>query len=277
MTRTALITGIAGQHGSYLADLLLERGYAVHGIGRRAAGKADSHVARLIDRGLVSMHGGDLADAGSLSRLVAELRPDESEETRFHPRSPYGVAKLFGHWITVNYREAHGLHASSGILFNHESPRRGESFVTRKVTLAIAAIRAGRQQSVRLGNLDAQRDWGHARDYVEGMWLMLQQDVPDDHVLATGETRTVRAFVEAAFTVAGMPLTFEGAGLAEVGRDRDGVVRVEIAREYYRPAEVELLIGDPRKARDRLGWSARTSFAELVREMVEEDLRSDAQ
>jgi len=340
VTKKALITGITGQDGSYLADLLLERGYEVHGLGRRVSGNAQRHVAGLIQRGEVRMHGGDLTDAVSLSRTVAELAPDEiynlaaqshvavsfespeytantnavgvmrvleairhaglndktrfyqastsemfgkvqevpqSEETSFYPRSPYGVAKLFGHWITVNYRESYGLHASSGILFNHESPRRGETFVTRKVTLAIAAIKAGQQQSVKLGNLEAQRDWGHARDYVEGMWLMLQQDEPDDYVLATGETRSVRAFVEIAFAAADMPLTFEGEGLAEVGRDRDGVVRVEIAREFYRPAEVDLLIGNPAKARERLGWSTTTSFEELVREMVEADLGGSSQ
>lgn len=335
MTKKALITGITGQDGSYLADLLLERGYEVHGLGRRVSGNAQRHVAGLIQRGEVKMHGGDLTDAVSLSRTVAELAPDEiynlaaqshvavsfespeytantnavgvmrvleairhaglikhsrfyqastsemfgkvkavpqNEDTPFYPRSPYGVAKLFGHWITVNYRESYGMHASSGILFNHESPRRGETFVTRKVTLAIAAIKMGRQQSVKLGNLDAQRDWGHARDYVEGMWLMLQQEQPDDYVLATGHTHSVRAFVELAFEVAGMPLIFEGKGAAEVGRDRDGVVRCEVSPEFYRPSEVDLLIGDAAKAANGLGWLPRTSFEQLVREMVEADL-----
>ena len=335
MTKKALITGITGQDGSYLADLLLERGYEVHGLGRRVSGNAQRHVAGLIQRGEVKMHGGDLTDAVSLSRTVAELAPDEiynlaaqshvavsfespeytantnavgvmrvleairhaglikhsrfyqastsemfgkvkavpqNEDTPFYPRSPYGVAKLFGHWITVNYRESYGMHASSGILFNHESPRRGETFVTRKVTLAIAAIKMGRQQSVKLGNLDAQRDWGHARDYVEGMWLMLQQEQPDDYVLATGHTHSVRAFVELAFEVAGMPLIFEGKGAAEVGRDRDGVVRCEVSPEFYRPSEVDLLIGDAAKAANGLGWAPRTSFEQLVREMVEADL-----
>ena len=335
MTKKALITGITGQDGSYLADLLLERGYEVHGLGRRVSGNAQRHVAGLIQRGEVKMHGGDLTDAVSLSRTVAELAPDEiynlaaqshvavsfespeytantnavgvmrvleairhaglikhsrfyqastsemfgkvkavpqNEDTPFYPRSPYGVAKLFGHWITVNYRESYGMHASSGILFNHESPRRGETFVTRKVTLAIAAIKMGRQQSVKLGNLDAQRDWGHARDYVEGMWLMLQQEQPDDYVLATGHTHSVRAFVELAFEVAGMPLIFEGKGAAEVGRDRDGVVRCEVSPEFYRPSEVDLLIGDAAKAANELGWLPRTSFEQLVREMVEADL-----
>ena len=196
----------------------------------------------------------------------------QDEDTPFYPRSPYGVAKLFGHWITVNYRESYGMHASSGILFNHESPRRGETFVTRKVTLAIAAIKAGRQQSVMLGNMDAQRDWGHTRDYVEGMYLMLQQDEPEDYVLATGHTNSVRAFVELAFAAAGMPLTFEGEGVDEVGRDTGGVVRCEVSTDFYRPAEVELLIGSPAKAKAKLGWVPATSFEELVREMVEADL-----
>ncbi|MEO5640634.1 MAG: GDP-mannose 4,6-dehydratase [Sphingomicrobium sp.] len=335
MTKKALITGITGQDGSYLADLLLAKGYEVHGLGRRVSGNAQRHVAGLIQRGEVKMHGGDLTDAVSLSRTVADLAPDEiynlaaqshvavsfespeytantnavgvmrvleairhaglidktrfyqastsemfgkvqavpqDEDTPFYPRSPYGVAKLFGHWITVNYRESYGMHASSGILFNHESPRRGETFVTRKVTLAIAAIKAGRQKSVKLGNLDAQRDWGHARDYVEGMYLMLQQEQPEDYVLATGHTHSVRAFVELAFEVAGMPLTFEGEGVEEVGRDAEGKVRCEVSTEFYRPAEVDLLIGNPGKARDKLGWVPATSFGELVREMVEADL-----
>jgi len=330
-----LITGITGQDGSYLADLLLTKGYEVHGLGRRVSGNAQRHVAGLIQRGEVKMHGGDLTDAVSLSRTVADLAPDEiynlaaqshvavsfespeytantnavgvmrvleairhagliektrfyqastsemfgkvqavpqDEDTPFYPRSPYGVAKLFGHWITVNYRESYGMHASSGILFNHESPRRGETFVTRKVTLAIAAIKAGRQHSVKLGNLDAQRDWGHARDYVEGMWLMLQQEHPDDYVLATGHTHSVRSFVELAFEVAGMPLTFAGDGVDEVGRDRDGVVRCEVSTEFYRPSEVDLLIGNSAKAARKLGWLPRTSFEQLVGEMVEADL-----
>ncbi len=335
MTKKALITGITGQDGSYLADLLLERGYEVHGLGRRVSGNAQRHVAGLIQRGEVKMHGGDLTDAVSLSRTVAELAPDEiynlaaqshvavsfespeytantnatgvmrvleairhagltkktrfyqastsemfgkvqavpqDEQTSFYPRSPYGVAKLFGHWITVNYRESYDMHASSGILFNHESPRRGETFVTRKVTLAIAAIKAGLQQSVKLGNLDAKRDWGHARDYVEGMWLMLQQDEPDDYVLATGTTHSVRDLVELAFAAADMPLTFEGKGVDEVGRDRDGVIRCEVSPEYYRPAEVDLLIGNPAKAARKLGWTPKISFEKLVEEMVEADL-----
>ena len=335
MTKKALITGITGQDGSYLADLLLAKGYEVHGLGRRVSGNAQKHVAGLIQRGEVKMHGGDLTDAVSLSRTVADLAPDEiynlaaqshvavsfespeytantnavgvmrvleairhagliehtrfyqastsemfgkvrsvpqDENTPFYPRSPYGVAKLFGHWITVNYRESYGMHASSGILFNHESPRRGETFVTRKVTLAIAAIKAGRQQSVRLGNMDAQRDWGHARDYVEGMYLMLQQGQPDDYVLATGHTHSVRSFVELAFAAAEMPLTFEGEGVNEVGRDAKGVVRCEVSTEFYRPAEVDLLIGCPVKAKEKLGWVPATTFQELVREMVEADL-----
>lgn len=335
MTKRALVTGVTGQDGSYLTEFLIERGYEVHGIGRRVSSPAQKHIADMIDRGVVRMHGGDMVDSGALARIVGEVAPDEvynlaaqshvavsfespeytananatgvlrlleairqagaaehcrfyqastsemfgkvqqipqSETTPFHPRSPYGVAKLFGHWITINYRESYAMHASSGILFNHESPRRGAQFVTRKITLAIAAIRAGRQKMVKLGNLDARRDWGHARDYVEGMWLMLQQPEPDDYVLATGETHSVRSFAERAFAVAGMPLTFEGEGENEVGRDSSGTVRVAVAPQFYRPAEVDLLIGDNRRARERLGWSPRTSFEQLIEEMVRADL-----
>jgi GDPmannose 4,6-dehydratase len=204
---------------------------------------------------------------------MAEEVP-QSETTRFHPRSPYGVAKLYAHWITVNYREAYGLHASSGILFNHESPIRGEAFVTRKITSAAAAIRNGLQECLFLGNIDAQRDWGHARDFVEGMWLMLQQDSADDYVLATGETRTVREMTEVAFEKAGLPIVWEGEGTDEVGRcARSGKTLVQIDRSYYRPAEVDLLLGDSSKARRVLGWKPRTSFSELVGEMVEADLQ----
>lgn len=335
MTKRALITGITGQDGSYLAEFLIERGYEVHGLGRRVSSPAQKHIADMIERGVVKMHGGDMVDSGALARTVAEIAPDEvynlaaqshvavsfespeytananatgvlrlleairqagaekhcrfyqastsemfgkvqevpqRETTPFHPRSPYGVAKLFGHWITINYRESYGMHASSGILFNHESPRRGAQFVTRKITLAIAAILAGRKKTVKLGNLDARRDWGHARDYVEGMWLMLQQPEPDDYVLATGETHSVRSFAERAFAIAGMPLTFEGSGESEVGRDADGEVRVAVAPQFYRPAEVDLLIGDTSKARERLGWSPRTGFEQLIEEMVRADL-----
>jgi GDPmannose 4,6-dehydratase len=196
----------------------------------------------------------------------------QNEQTPFRPRSPYAAAKLYAYWIVVNYREAYGLHASNGILFNHESPLRGETFVTRKITRAVAAIEAGQQERVYLGNLDARRDWGHARDYVEGMWSMLQQERPDDYVLATGETRSVREFAELAFAEIGVGLVWQGAGLTEIGRDgRNGAVRVEVDARYFRPTEVDLLIGDASKARRAFGWQPRLSFQAMVREMVEAD------
>jgi len=212
------------------------------------------------------------ASTSEMFGLVRET--PQRETTPFHPRSPYGVAKLYAHWITVNYREAYGLHASSGILFNHESPLRGETFVTRKITRAIAAIRAGQQEHLYLGNLEAQRDWGHARDYVEGMWMMLQQSQPDDYVLATGETHSVREFTERAFALAGLELAWEGKEVEEVGRcAKSGRTLVRIDPRYYRPAEVELLLGDASKARTVLGWAPTTTFPELVQEMVEADLK----
>jgi GDPmannose 4,6-dehydratase len=339
--KVALITGVTGQDGAYLAAFLLARGYVVHGVKRRASsfntGRVDhlyadphEHETRFF------LHHGDLTDATNLIRLVQETQPDEiynlaaqshvqvsfetaeytanadalgtlrlleavrilrmgervrlyqastselfgkaaevpqRETTPFYPRSPYGAAKLYAYWITVNYREAYGYHASNGILFNHESPMRGETFVTRKITRAVAAIELGLQERLYIGNLDARRDWGHARDYVEGMWLMLQQDEPDDYVLATGEAHSVREFVERAFACTGREILWRGRGVDEVGLDaRSGKELVRIDPRYLRPTEVDLLQGDPSKAHARLGWRHRTTFADLVREMVEADL-----
>jgi GDPmannose 4,6-dehydratase len=339
--RVALITGVTGQDGAYLAELLLGKGYIVHGVKRRSSsfntGRVDhlyvdphEHDTRFF------MHYGDLTDATNLIRLVQETQPDEiynlaaqshvqvsfetaeytgnadglgtlrlleairilglgervrfyqastselygkvretpqRETTPFYPRSPYAAAKLYAYWITVNYREAYGYHASNGILFNHESPLRGETFVTRKITRAVAAIELGLQERLYIGNLDAKRDWGHARDYVEGMWRILQQDEPDDYVLATGETHSVREFIERAFACVDRAIVWRGEGVDEVGIDeRSGREIVRVDARYFRPTEVDLLLGDPSKARKRLGWRHQTSFAELVREMVEADL-----
>ena len=345
MDKVALITGITGQDGAYLAELLLGKGYIVHGVKRRSSSFNTGRIEHLYhDRHEEDvrffLHYGDLTDATNLIRLVQEIRPAEiynlaaqshvqvsfetpeytanadglgtlrlleairilrmeesarfyqastselygkvreipqRETTPFYPRSPYAAAKLYAYWITVNYREAYGLHASNGILFNHEGPTRGETFVTRKITRAVAAIETGRQQELYIGNLDARRDWGHARDYVEGMWRMLQQPQPDDYVLATGEAHSVREFVELAFAHVGRPLEWQGAGVDEVGRERaTGTVRVRVDSRYFRPTEVDVLLGDPAKAREKLGWSHTTGFRELVREMVESDLRSAA-
>jgi GDPmannose 4,6-dehydratase len=335
--KIALITGITGQDGSYLSELLLAKGYEVHGIRRRSSsfntGRID-HIYRdpHVANARLVLHYGDLTDAPSLIRVIQDVRPTEiynlaaqshvgvsfeapeytgaadalgtlrlleavrllrlandvrfyqastselygkvqhvpqNEETPFYPRSPYAAAKLYAYWITVNYREAHGLHASNGILFNHESPRRGETFVTRKITRAVAAIEAGLQDCLYLGNLEAQRDWGHARDYVEGMWLMLQQDEPRDLVLATGEMHSVREFVELAFAEIGRKIEWEGRGVNECGRcAQTGQVLVKVDPAYFRPTEVELLLGDARKARQLLGWKPRVTFKELVKEMV---------
>jgi GDPmannose 4,6-dehydratase len=339
--KVALITGVTGQDGAYLAALLLAKGYVVHGVKRRASsfntGRVDhlyadphEHETRFF------LHHGDLTDATNLIRLVQETQPDEiynlaaqshvqvsfetaeytanadalgtlrlleavrilrmgervrfyqastselfgkaaevpqRETTPFYPRSPYGAAKLYAYWITVNYREAYGYHASNGILFNHESPLRGETFVTRKITRAVAAIELGLQERLYIGNLEARRDWGHARDYVEGMWLMLQQDAPDDYVLATGEAHSVREFVERAFACTGREILWRGRGVDEVGLDaRSGKELVRIDPRYLRPTEVDVLQGDPSKAEARLGWHHRTMFHDLVREMVEADL-----
>jgi GDPmannose 4,6-dehydratase len=341
--KKALITGITGQDGSYLAELLLEKGYEVHGMVRRASSFTTARLDHLyyddIAKGetrRVILHYGDLADSNSLHRIIEKVRPDEvynlgaqshvrisfdipeytgdvtalgaerllnairksghptrfyqasssemfglvqeipqKETTPLYPRSPYGVAKVFAHLITKNYRESYGMFAVSGILFNHESPRRGENFVTRKITSGLARISRGLQQKLRLGNLDASRDWGYAKDYVEGMWLMLQHETPDDYVLATGETHTVREMVEEAAKHLGLEIIWEGTGLEEKGIDRKtGKVLIEIDPEYYRPAEVDLLIGDYSKAKEKLGWEPKTTFPELVRLMVEHDLKA---
>ncbi|MCP2669702.1 GDP-mannose 4,6-dehydratase [Maricaulaceae bacterium EIL42A08] len=340
--KKALITGVTGQDGAYLADLLLEKGYEVHGMKRRSS----SFNSQRLDHLYVDphekptnffMHYGDMTDSTNLIRLIQEIQPDEvynlaaqshvkvsfetpeytanadaigtlrmleairilrleektrfyqastselyglvqavpqSETTPFYPRSPYAAAKLYGYWITVNYREAYGMHASNGILFNHEGPTRGETFVTRKITRAVAAIHHGRQEKLYLGNLDAKRDWGHARDYVEGMWRILQQDQGDDYVLATGETHTVREFVELAFAEIGVTLEWSGTEQSEVGRcAKTNRELVAIDPRYYRPTEVDLLIGDPTKAQEKLGWTYTTKFKDLVSEMVQSDLR----
>ncbi len=337
--RVAVITGITGQDGSYLAELLLEKGYDVHGIARRTSlfnrSRIDAAREAATKAGRVyALEYGDLGDSSSLNRVIAKTRPDEiynlaaqshvavsfqqpeytadvdgtgvlrllesiranelptrfyqastselygkaheipqNEDTPFHPRSPYGVAKLYGYWIVRNYRESYGMHASNGILFNHESERRGENFVTRKITLGLASLKHGRQEPISLGNLDAKRDWGHARDYVEAMWLMLQQDEADDYVIATGETHSVREFVEHAAAVAGMQIEWAGSGRSEVGRDRKtGQIVIDVDPAFYRPAEVDLLLGDPRKARERLGWTPRIAFGTLVELMMKSDL-----
>jgi GDPmannose 4,6-dehydratase len=340
-SKIAIITGATGQDGAYLAELLLEKGYIVHGVKRRSSlfntTRIDHLYHDLHEEGVpFYLHYGDLTDATNLVRLVNEIQPTEiynlaaqshvqvsfetpeytanadalgtlrlleairiakreasmrfyqastselfgnaeevpqRETTPFHPRSPYAVAKLYAYWITVNYREAYGIHASNGILFNHEGPTRGETFVTRKITRAAAAIALGRQRTLHLGNLDATRDWGHARDYVEGMWLMLQQDQPDDYVLATGEAHSVREFVELAFAHIGRKIAWRGRGVDEQGIDtRTGEVLVAVDRRYFRATETDRLLGDPAKAWRRLGWRHKIGFAELVREMVESDL-----
>jgi GDPmannose 4,6-dehydratase len=339
--KTALITGVTGQDGAYLARLLLAKGYDVHGLRRRSSsfntGRIDDiYLDPHAPDARLTLHYGDLTDASNLIRIVQETRPDEiyhlaaqshvavsfetpeytansdalgtlrlleairilrlekttrfyqastselyglvqempqRETTPFYPRSPYAVAKLYAYWIVVNYREAYGLHASNGILFNHESPMRGETFVTRKITRAAAAIALGKQDKLYLGNLDARRDWGHAKEYVRGMWLMLQQDEPDDYVLATGETTEVRAFTRWAFEDVGLPLEFRGEGLDEKGYcQASGRCLVEVDPRYFRPTEVEVLVGDPGKAHQRLGWRHETSVRELCREMVEADM-----
>ncbi|MEM9015115.1 MAG: GDP-mannose 4,6-dehydratase [Pseudomonadota bacterium] len=340
--KTALITGVTGQDGAYLAQLLLDKGYEVHGLKRRSSSFNTERVDPLYQdprehETSFHLHYGDLTDSTNLIRLVQETRPDEiynlaaqshvqvsfetpeytanadaigtlrlleairilkletsvrfyqastselygkvqevpqSETTPFYPRSPYAAAKLYAYWIAVNYREAYGIHASNGILFNHEGPTRGETFVTRKITRAVAAIEKGRQKTLFLGNLDAKRDWGHARDYVEGMWRIVQHEAPDDWVLATGETHAVREFVELAFAEVGRNIVWSGAGVDEVGSDKKtGEVLVRIDPRYFRPTEVDLLIGDPTKAREKLGWSCKTSFGDLVKEMVASDLK----
>lgn len=341
--KIALISGVTGQDGAYLAELLLAKGYVVHGIKRRSSSFNTARVDHLYvdphkEDGRFFMHYGDLTDATNLIRIVQEVQPAEiynlaaqshvqvsfetpeytansdalgtlrfleairilglekttrfyqastselygkvqetpqRETTPFYPRSPYAAAKLYAYWITVNYREGYGMHASNGILFNHEGPTRGETFVTRKITRAVAAIHLGLQDRLYLGNLDAKRDWGHARDYVEGMWRILQQDEPDDYVLATGETHPVREFVELAFGELGVDIEWQGAGVAEKGVcAKTGRTLVEVDPRYFRPTEVDLLLGDPTKAREKLGWTHSTPFPELVKEMVQADLET---
>ena len=339
--KRALITGITGQDGSYLAELLLEKGYEVHGVIRRSSSFNTARIDHLyqdphVEHQNLVLHYGDLTDTSSLIHVVQHVQPDELynlaaqshvkvsfeepeytansdalgtlrlleairtlslekktrfyqastsemfglvqetpqfESTPFYPRSPYGVAKLYAHWITVNYRESYGIFACNGILFNHESPRRGETFVTRKITRALTRIKVGLQDKLYLGNLDARRDWGHARDYVEVMWLMLQQSKPRDYVIATGQQYTVREFVERAAEPLGFRLRWDGTGAEERGIDAEGRVIVAVDPRYFRPAEVETLLGDASKARRELGWEPRVSFADLVSEMVTEDLK----
>jgi GDPmannose 4,6-dehydratase len=341
MSKTALITGVTGQDGAYLAEFLLDKGYIVHGIKRRASSFNTQRVDHLYTdphegNPRFMLHYGDVTDSTNVIRLVQETRPDEiyhlaaqshvqvsfespeytanadamgtlrllealrilgmcdkvrlynaatselygaapqwpqNEQTPFYPRSPYGVAKLYSYWITVNYREAYGIHANNGILFNHESPLRGETFVTRKITMAAAAIKLGLQKKLFLGNLNAKRDWGYAKDYVEAMWLMLQQETPDDYVIATGDCRSVREFCREAFTEAGIDLDWVGEGVSEKGVDRaTGRTVIEIDPKYFRPTEVELLVGDASKARQNLGWEPKVRFDELVKIMVRADL-----
>ena len=341
MTKVALLTGATGQDGAYLAELLLAKGYLVHGVKRRSSSFNTDRVDHLLRdpheaNAQYRLHYGDMTDATNLIRLVQQTRPDEiynlaaqshvqvsfetpeytansdalgalrmleavrilgmerkvrfyqastselygnatetpqSEATPFQPRSPYGAAKLYAYWITVNYREAYGMFAANGILFNHESPRRGETFVTRKITRAVARIHLGQAKVMHLGNLSAKRDWGHARDYVEGMWRILQHSEPDDFVLATGETHDVREFVEEAFRVVGIAVEWRGSGVDEQAVNaRTGDVLVKVDPRYFRPTEVDLLLGDATKARAKLGWQAKTDFKTLVREMVEADL-----
>ena len=340
-TKRALITGITGQDGAYLTELLLEKGYEVHGVKRRASLFNTDRIDHLYqdphEKNIrLKLHYGDLTDSTNLIRIVQEVKPDEiynlaamshvkvsfdtpeytanadgigtlriletirilgmekdvrfyqastselyglvqevpqSETTPFYPRSPYGVAKLYGFWIVKNYRESYGMHASNGILFNHESPLRGETFVTRKITRAVARIHHGLQDVLHLGNLDAKRDWGHAKDYVEGMWRMLQQDTPDDYVLATGRTVPIRDFVNMAFGEVGVELEWRGSGVDEQGFDKQtGVLRVAVDPRYFRPAEVELLVGDASKAKRELGWEPTHTLEQLCAEMVASDL-----
>lgn len=339
MTKKALITGITGQDGSYLAEFLLEKGYEVHGLIRRASTFNTERIDHIYQdphekKRRLSLHYGDLTDGSNLSRLIRTIAPDEiynlgaqshvrvsfdipeftadvdalgvlrmldairesglktrfyqasssemfgaaseapqKETTPFYPRSPYGVAKVFAYWITKNYRESYDMFASNGILFNHESPRRGETFVTRKITRGFVDIQLGKEECLYLGNLDAKRDWGYAKDYVEGMWMMLQHSQADDFVLATGETHSVREFAEEAAAVLGFQLAWKGSGLTEEGVDsKTGKTIVKIDERYFRPAEVDLLLGDYSKAKKELGWEPKTKFKELVKLMVEADL-----
>lgn len=343
MSKVALITGITGQDGAYLAELLLEKGYIVHGVKRRTSMFNTDRIDHLYKDQHEQdvrffLHYGDMTDSTNLIRIIQQVQPDEvynlaaqshvqvsfdtpeytansdalgtlrlleairilgltkktrfyqastselyglvqetpqKETTPFYPRSPYAAAKLYGYWITVNYREAYGVFACNGILFNHESPIRGETFVTRKITRAVARIKLGLQQKLYLGNLDAKRDWGYAKDYVEAMWLILQQDKAEDFVIATGQTIPVRAFVQKAFKEIGVDVEWKGSGLDEKGIDKKtGQVLVEVDPRYFRPTEVDLLIGDPSKAKSKLGWEPKTSLSKLVAMMVQEDIKS---
>jgi len=332
--KVALITGITGQDGSYLAELLLEKGYLVHGIVRRSSLINTRRIDHIFKK--INLHYGDLTDSTNIVRVIQKVQPDEiynlgaqshvkvsfempeytadvdamgtlrvleavrllgmedrvriyqastselyglvqetpqSETTPFYPRSPYGVAKIYGYWITKNYREAYGMYACTGILFNHESPRRGETFVTKKIVRGLSQIIKGKQDVLELGNLNAKRDWGHAKDFVEAMWLMLQQDEPDDYVIATGEQYSVREFIEEAAPYFGMNIIWEGSGLNEIGIDKlSGKTIVRVNPKYFRPAEVETLLGDASKAKEKLGWNPRTSFKQLVEDMCINDV-----
>ncbi|HCS13067.1 MAG: GDP-mannose 4,6-dehydratase [Zetaproteobacteria bacterium CG06_land_8_20_14_3_00_59_53] len=341
MTKKALITGVTGQDGAYLAEFLLGKGYEVHGIKRRTSLFNTDRIDHLYqdphdpDQRFI-LHHGDMTDSSSLIRIMQQVQPEEiynlaaqshvavsfeepeytadsdalgalrllegmrilglekktrfyqastselygkvreipqSETTPFHPRSPYAVAKMYAYWITVNYREAYGIYACNGILFNHESPIRGETFVTRKITRALARIKLGLQDCLYLGNIDSLRDWGHARDYVQMQWLMLQQDEPEDYVIATGEQHSVREFVTVAAAELGITVNWQGEGVNETGTDQNGKIIVRVDPRYFRPAEVETLLGDPSKAKRQLGWEPKIGFAELVKEMVLSDLR----
>ena len=338
--KVALITGVTGQDGSYLAELLLEKGYEVHGVKRRSSSFNTQRVDHIYQDPhskeiSFKMHFGDMTDSTNLIRIIEEVQPDEiynlaaqshvqvsfetaeytsnadgtgtlrlleairllglekktkfyqastsemfglaldkkplNEDSRFYPRSPYGAAKLYAHWITINYREAYGIFASSGILFNHESPRRGETFVTRKIVRSAVRIAAGLEETLHLGNLDAIRDWGHAKDYVEGMWRILQHHTAEEWVLATGEAISVREFVEKTFNLVGISITWSGKGIDEVGKDQSGIVRIQINPVYFRPTEVPFLLGDASKARSILGWQPKYKIDDLVREMVESE------
>ncbi len=338
--KIALITGVTGQDGSYLAELLLEKGYQVHGVKRRSSSFNTQRVDHIYQDPhskeiSFKMHFGDMTDSTNLIRIIEEVQPDEiynlaaqshvqvsfetaeytsnadgtgtlrlleairllglekktkfyqastsemfglaldkkplNEDSRFYPRSPYGAAKLYAHWITINYREAYGIFASSGILFNHESPRRGETFVTRKIVRSAVRIAAGLEETLHLGNLDAIRDWGHAKDYVEGMWRILQHHTAEEWVLATGEAISVREFVEKTFNLVGISITWSGKGIDEVGKDQSGIVRIQINPVYFRPTEVPFLLGDASKARSILGWQPKYKIDDLVREMVESE------
>lgn len=335
MKKTALITGITGQDGSYLAEFLLQKGYEVHGIIRRSSVFTTQRIDKIMNNPKLILHHGDMADSSNLGRLIRNINPDEvynlaaqshvavsfdvpeytaevdgigtirlldaikafnpkirfyqastselfgkvseipqNENTPFYPRSPYAIAKLYAYWITKNYREAYGLYACNGILFNHESPRRGETFVTKKITQAVAKISKGGQELLTLGNLNSKRDWGYAKEYVEMMWLMLQQEKPEDFVAATGKTYTIRTFVEMAFAEVGIEISWEGKDEDERGYDKStGKLLVKVDKAYFRPTEVDLLIGDPSKAKEKLGWESKTSLKELIHKMIQYDLK----